>query len=411
MKQKTLFTKLDWSSVEKNQKRAMLEEISTLDKGRILGASITDLCEYFFTKYKINTPVLMEDEIVADQYEVNIDVRHDLTRSVRDRSRPCYVSGTRIEVIVPIEGEADVFKIHPTTYGTSYPFGVIKNQNLVISVEGIDLNPDKVRFQIDQNLSDIKKYLGYVSGDIGNLNDQLYELAEHHINKRKDKVLADHNLVASLGFPLKQRKDNSRTYQTSKVVRKIKPKLPPASTKPYTPEPEISMDDYEHILGVMENMIDVMERSPSAFATMNEEDIRTHFLVQLNGHYEGKATGETFNYKGKTDILIPVNGRNVFIAECKFWSGSKGFLKSIDQLLSYNCWRDSKTALIIFNRRKNLSSVLSSIQKNIEKHENYKKEIDQESETNFRYIFSNNDDIDREIMLTVMVFDVPSEQV
>jgi hypothetical protein len=40
-----------------------------------------------------------------------------------------------------------------------------------------------------------------------------------------------------------------------------------------------------------------------------EEDLRQHFLAQLNGHFEGSATGETFNYEGKTDILIRERGR------------------------------------------------------------------------------------------------------
>ena len=78
------------------------------------------------------------------------------------------------------------------------------------------------------------------------------------------------------------------------------------------------MGDYEHILSVISNMVAVMERSPRAFKDMGEEDLRTHFLVHLNGHYEGQATGETFNYEGKTDILIRAGGRNIFIAECKF---------------------------------------------------------------------------------------------
>ena len=56
-------------------------------------------------------------------------------------------------------------------------------------------------------------------------------------------------------------------------------------------------------------MAQVMERSPSAFSTMDEESLRSHFLVQLNGHYEGQATGETFNYEGKTDILIRSEGK------------------------------------------------------------------------------------------------------
>jgi hypothetical protein len=37
--------------------------------------------------------------------------------------------------------------------------------------------------------------------------------------------------------------------------------------------------------------------------------------VQLNRHFEGAATGETFNHRGKTDILIRVDGKNIFIAE------------------------------------------------------------------------------------------------
>jgi len=44
----------------------------------------------------------------------------------------------------------------------------------------------------------------------------------------------------------------------------------------------------------------VLERSPKAFAHMEEEHLRDQFLVQLNGHYEGQATGETFNAEGKT---------------------------------------------------------------------------------------------------------------
>lgn len=116
-------------------------------------------------------------------------------------------------------------------------------------------------------------------------------------------------------------------------------------------------------------MVRVMEQSPKAFETMGEEDLRTHFLVQLNAQYEGRATGETFNFQGKTDILIRVDGRNVFVAECKFWGGEKQFLETIDQLLSYLSWRDTKAAVLIFNRNVNFSEVLREITENSVKHE------------------------------------------
>ena len=91
----------------------------------------------------------------------------------------------------------------------------------------------------------------------------------------------------------------------------------------------------------------VIERNPSSFASLDEEAIRDHFLIQLNGHYEGGATGETFNASGKTDILIREGNKNVFIAECKFWRGPKIFADAVNQLLGYLTWRDSKCALLI----------------------------------------------------------------
>lgn len=99
---------------------------------------------------------------------------------------------------------------------------------------------------------------------------------------------------------------------------------------------------------------------------MDEEALRSHFLVQLNGHYEGQATGETFDYEGKTDILIRVGGKNIFIGECKYWDGPKKLLETLDQLASQTTWKDTKVAAIIFNRRKDFSAVLKAIQETVQ---------------------------------------------
>lgn len=114
-------------------------------------------------------------------------------------------------------------------------------------------------------------------------------------------------------------------------------------------------------MDVISNMVAVMERSPKAFGGMKEEDLRQHFLVQLNGQYEGQATGEIFNFEGKPDILIRSEGRNIFIAECKFWNGPESITKAIDQLLGYTSWGETKTALLVFKRQKNLSSPIPDI--------------------------------------------------
>ena len=183
--------------------------------------------------------------------------------------------------------------------------------------------------------------------------------------------------------------------------------MPLASIAPYEPEPTLSNEDYEHILSVVGNMALVMERSPSAFTMMGEEALRTHFLVQLNGQYEGQATGETFNYEGKTDILIRTRGKNIFVAECKYWNGAKKLGEAIDQLLGYVSWRDTKTAIIIFNRNKGFSQVLAAISDAVKGHENFKREVSDNSEGRFRYVFAHRDNTNRELILTVLAFDVP----
>jgi hypothetical protein len=214
-------------------------------------------------------------------------------------------------------------------------------------------------------------------------------------------------MVASLPFKIKVR-SGPQTY-VAPVTRKKIITTPPATSTPYQPEPALDETNYEAILDIIQSMALVMERSPSAFLTMGEENLRQHFLVQLNGHFEGAASGETFNYSGKTDILIRVKDRNIFIAECKFWGGEKAFLETIDQLLGYLSWRDTKAAVIMFSTNRDFSGVLQTIQDAVLKHPHLKRTLPKRSETSFRYLFGNPSDHNRELQLTVLAFNIPSE--
>lgn len=404
-----LFSKVDWFSVKEHQMNKILEEIKNYHVNKLLNTPLDDLAEYFKKKYWVKVPILFEDKIVADQREVQIDVSHDPMRFIPDRSRPFYITGTEIEIVIPFEGDAEAFNVQPSTFTFSPPKADIKGNTLIIRIQGVDLTTEKVKSQIDRTISDIKKYLENLRRDVKQFNESLFSKARSAIEQRRKKLLKDQSLVAGLGFPLMERADAPKTYVTPDIRRKITPPAPLASSEPYEPEPVLDMEHYEHILNVIENMALVMERSPSAFVDMDEESLRTHFLVQLNGHFEGAATGETFNYTGKTDILIRVGGKNIFIAECKFWGGPKKLTETINQILSYSSWRDTKVAVIIFNKNKNFSAVLDSIPSTIENHQNYKKSISQISETRFRYVMSHRNDPSREILLTVLIFDVPKQ--
>jgi hypothetical protein len=384
-----------------------MKEIESINGDRLLNTSIDDLCNYFEKKYQINVPTLLNDNIVADQHEIKIDVSGDLSRYFSNPGQPFYMNGTAIEVTVPFEGDAEVFKIQPTSYSLNPPQAEIRDNHLIIKIQGTDLTADRVRNEITNTVSSIEGYLSTLRSDTHSFNTQIQPVARASIEHRRNKLLKDRNLLHDLGFNIKERTGETKTFTAPEVRRKIAPTLPSASTAPYKPEPTLANADYEYILKVIQNMVQVMERSPSAFTTMDEESIRSHFLVQLNGHFEGQATGETFNYQGKTDILIRSEGKNIFIGECKFWSGPKKLIETIDQLLGYSSWRDTKVAIIVFNRKKDFTKVLESIQVTSETHSNYKRQLESKSETIFRYIFAHKDDQNRELFLTIMAFDVP----
>jgi hypothetical protein len=89
-------------------------------------------------------------------------------------------------------------------------------------------------------------------------------------------------------------------------------------------------------------------------------------------------------------------------------SGEKQFIETIDQILSYLSWRDTKAAIILFNRNKGFSQVLAKIKEALAAHPHRKQGPKEESESRFRCVFGNPSDPSREVILTVVAFDVPT---
>src|SRR5919106_22333 len=111
-----LFSEFDMFSVLENQRAAVQDEINAMEGNRLLNTSVGDLCNYCVEKYAIEVPVLDEDGIHADQREAQIDVSQEFGRDIRDRSRPYHITGTAIDAIVPFSGDAQMFKVRPSTF-------------------------------------------------------------------------------------------------------------------------------------------------------------------------------------------------------------------------------------------------------------------------------------------------------
>jgi len=403
-----LFCTYDLSQVLQNTQQKMRGEVESLDANRLLNTASADLIAYLVEKYQVEPVRLRREDWYAEPpKEIQVDVRYDQMRWIHDTSRPVLVSGERTEVRVPFEGESELFYSRPNTMSSSPPRAVIEKNEIVLRYDMPSDAPRDVRPQIDQTLNEIDQYLGWQKPMIDGHNNSLSQVAGQVIEQRRARLLAQSQRAASLGIPVRSRDDAPQTYVIPTVRRKATPTLPPATSAQFEPEPTWAMDQYEHALKIVQNMTHVMERSPEAFKSMDEESLRQNFLMQLNGQFEGKTTGETFNMGGKTDILLREGDRNVFIAECKIWKGPKGFNEAVDQLLGYTTWRDSKTAILVFNRGTDTSTVLSGIDATAKAHANFKRPVDWPHESGFRYVLHSNGDSNRELILTVLVFHIP----
>ncbi len=151
-----------------------------------------------------------------------------------------------------------------------------------------------------------------------------------------------------------------------------------------------------------------LEKLNHLHSAFGEEDFRDYFLPHLTQISKNHiATGETFNKKGKTDILIQdLNGRNTFIGECKLWKGESYLTSAINQLIErYVLWRDEKTAIIIFNKdNKDFSKVIDSAKSTIKKHKLFTSFIEEKFRTIFTYKFKHSEDRNKVITLELILF-------
>ncbi len=405
-----LFSKNDLGGAMRAQEASMNQEVDAMDAKQLLGTPPDKLAAYFAEKYRINPIVLHEDRIQVDQTESRKDVSRDPNNFAfyRDREGPVYANATQITYYLPFSGDAPLLTCRPSSYTYNPPRAAVQGSELHFTYLRTDHDPAAVKGEFDRDLANIKGYVATIATDVAPFNESLPGKAQARIDARRERLIKSQDVVAGLGFPVRRREGAPQTFAVPEVKRKLPMPPTPNLTAAGQLEPMLDMETYEQILRIMSNMVAVMEQSPEAFRTMDEEAIRQHFLVQLNGQFEGQATGETFNFEGKTDILIRIRGRNIFIGECKFWEGPKAFDAAITQLMGYTTWRDTKTAILLFNRGRKLSTVLEKVPEVVRARPEFVREHAKLAETSFRYSLHHRDDPAREVLLTVLVFEVPA---
>jgi hypothetical protein len=369
----------------------MHKEVDAMSDERLAGTPAEDLCTYLIEKYSVCVPMLPDVLPPADV----VDGGRNKTYST-------------VTFHIPLQGDGDLLNTSPRMYPTLDDKFHIRENTLTLpySVPKADVNGLLDRRSKD--IARIKECLVGVSQRVQHYTDELRQSARKLVDGQKELLSRNQafgNRLAQV-IPIRRRSDG-REQIIVPLARKKIPTLPPIGQS--SAEPVISMAAYDDILKVITSMVNVVERSPAVFRNMEEEDLRTILLVGLNGIYEGKATGETFNGVGDNDILIREGDRTVFIAECLMWKGTEYLRSKLDdQLFKYATWRDSKLAVLIFNRKKDFTAIIEKTKEACDRHPQKVTALPYQHESGFRYTFRRLDDAEKHFTLTVIAFEVPA---
>jgi hypothetical protein len=365
----------DLRSALEAQGQKMRDAVEAEPEESLQQADPQEWAEALAHHFAIAPPALRSDDVWMEPVkEITIDVSWDRLRAFSDeyselgRAFPGY----RIVVHVPFDGEGDVFKFRPSQFTTNPPRGRVSGHDVLLTIE----YPRDSQPGIDgaaQNFIDtVGRWLAFARTDIASFNAGLAQRALQEISGRHRRVQQRDLHLAQSKIPVRRPGESGKkTYIPDVLVRRPAPSLPAtrADDKPPTLEPALDARVFEHILGVIRMHGRQMEQSPGTYGSLDEEDRRQTLVATLNTHYEGRAHAEAFNVQGKTDILIRYEGRNLFICECKFWSGQEGLTATIDQLFSYTGWRDTKLAIVVFVRERGLTAILTKATATLQRHE------------------------------------------
>ena len=235
-----------------HHKVKLKKEVESYRPNYILNVSEEDFCQYLISKYSLESPKIYEDKIyVYDQKEVDIDVSKDPKRVILDRSRPFYIKGIQVIIAIPFEGNGELFQYKHSTFTSAPPYGKIVEQEIHLIYEMVEHGEEKLNQMYLRDLNEIKKYLNWIEHDVSRFNKELESLVRQLVFRRKEKLLKDMKLVASLEIPIKRREDIPTTYTIPSVRKKPKFEPPKVSTATFEPEPALAKEEYENILEII----------------------------------------------------------------------------------------------------------------------------------------------------------------
>lgn len=354
------FQNYDLREVIANQWESVNNKIDSMSNEEIMANDLDILAENIYQQFFIEPVTIFEEDFSKRSIEQGKIQKYvaPVFRGYSDREY-VEIDGIIAVFYFPYQGDKTLFQCQASIFSLGgYPDITVDKTTISFRIER-SLNEmnnpnakDKLLNDLEHSLKAIKDGLSYANKDVTVFNNSLKNHALKFLDEKRKKVEAYFSIATMFEVPI-EKKEYAETHIPLK--RNIVPVAKHYESSNYY---GISDTDYNDILATIKHTGSTYERTPASYKALHEEDLRNTLLAALNATYKGDATGETFRNAGKTDICIERENRAAFVAECKMWTGQKEVSKAVKQLDSYLTWRDCKTALIYFVRRKDFMKTL-----------------------------------------------------
>ncbi|MDB5174733.1 MAG: hypothetical protein JWN51_3506 [Phycisphaerales bacterium] len=401
-----IFAEIEASEFVNARLQQIKREVSAEDQNKLLNINETEYINYLVAKYRVDPLVFDYAEMAAGEHEESVRVERMRDFDFRGFERGQTIKRQIITFYIPFVGERDLLKCAPGHRRMWTMEVEVKGETITFTIPNYRDDSVEIKRELDNCIEQMQFNAQSLANELNAFNQNvLPQQVAQEVKSRRAELLRRTNTLQSLGVKLRPAGNVPATFSVPITPKPLVVK-PSAPSTAYKPEPTIDEATYRGILTVLHDLGVSMERMPSIYAGRGEEALRDLLIMQLAPHFQS-VTGETFNRVGKTDILVREDGKTLFVAECKFWKGLKGYHTTIDQALSYLTWRDSKAAVLCFVKGKNLQPVLDEVRDKTKDHAAHVAPRGNPNPGWFDFEFHLPNDNTRRVMLAVLCFHFP----
>ncbi len=199
----------------------IVQAIENMDSSLIINGDLKAMATSLESKYKLNLPSLNHTgRHISGNEDCKVDVRHDHSRNVSDRSKPCLIAGKRITVTVPFVGDAKLLMQNPKAPNAVSTDATVESEEInLVYHRALPLETQLLERDIQNDIDAIEANLTFVSGQIAAFNRNLNTYIYDKLSDRKSAIEAGKNALDGLSLPIRIKEKPVLKAPTSHLVQ------------------------------------------------------------------------------------------------------------------------------------------------------------------------------------------------